>query len=163
MTKLSPIPITSARMHYHSPLRSVSYRMKILWQHANHLYLTLASHARPLFAQKLRNFSENSLLNFFWDFSKFGLSIKSWFQTPSPIKGRGGGGSFRSQKGILVFSRFGPRIKSWFQPPCPPGGGRGGGYGSQREFWVVADLDSGSKVVLEHSTPTYGSHREFWF
>ena len=40
----------------------------------NHLYCTRASHPRPFFARKLRKFSENSLLKFFLDLSKFGLS-----------------------------------------------------------------------------------------
>ena len=66
------------------------------------------------------------------DFSKFGLSIKSWklVSPPPPLK-----------MGTLDFSKFGLSIKSWklvsMNPPAPP---------KKWELWILANLDSASKV-----------------
>ena len=89
--------------------------------------------------------------NFF--FSKFGLSIKSWklgpptFPPPPP------------DMGILDFSKFELSIKSWKLVSTnthPP---------STWEFWVLANLNSASKVGnWFHQPPPPPPHRtwEFW-
>ena len=57
-------------------------------------------------------------------------------------------------KGNLDFSRFGLRIKEWLSNPAPPPPARHG------EIWILADLDSGSKVG--QPPPPSTRHREIW-
>ena len=62
----------------------------------------------------LRKFSANPLVNFFLDFSKFGLSIKSWPPTPSLPHPPS------PDMGIWDFSKFGLSFKSWSSNRPPP-------------------------------------------
>ena len=92
-----------------------------------------------------------------WDFSRFGLGIKSWKLVPKPI----------SQPlppypimGLWDFSRFGLDIKSCQSFPKPfslsllP----------QWDFGILADLDSASKFgSWSLPPPPPSSFRKFWF
>ena len=64
-----------------------------------------------------------------WDFSKFGLSIKSWKLVPNNPP------SPQPDMGIWDFSKFGLSIKIWklvsTPPPCT-------GHGNLGFFWIVA-------------------------
>ena len=110
--------------------------VRVYFVYASHLVLKVQNHSQALFAQKLRKFSANPLVKFFyilanldstskvghqpqtsdmgiWDFSKFGRSIKGWLPTPTPSHPP------TLDMGIWDFSKFGLSIKSW-PPTCPP-------------------------------------------
>ena len=120
---------------------------------------------RHFFARKLRKFSANSLIKMFLDFSKFGLSIKSWklvsTTPPSPHQ--------TWEFGILAKLDSASKVGNWF-PPNPPPPHRTWEFGilanwtqHQKlgigfhqppplphrtwEFRILANLDSASKVV----------------
>ena len=94
-----------------------------------HSVLKINFLAVAIFVQKLRKFSTKPLPNFFLDFSRFGLSIKSWklaVMHPLPLP-----------QPIWDFSRYSAsNVGSW--PSCTPP--------PPSRFGILADLDSVSKV-----------------
>ena len=92
--------------------------LHILCIYANHLVLKVQTIPRHFFARKLRKFLANSLVKMFLDFSKFGLSTKSWKlvstnSTPPPPP------HWTWEFGILTNLDSASKVGNWF-PPTPP-------------------------------------------